>query len=152
MFFSPNDPVATAADAAATGRVGMSTGPDPERSGVKIASRTGPRLRAARALHELTPQEELLHVPLVCYSALLHAGDPWYGEVAPKFCCGIILAMVEDIFTMVEGIFTMVEDTLTTVEEIFALVKPKCSVEFEPHTKRCFWDKYKNEPDERYRG
>ena len=150
MFFSPNDPVATAADAAATGRVGMSTGPDPERSGVKIASRTGPRLRAARALHELTPQEELLHVPLVCYSALLHAGDPWYGEVAPKFCCGIILAMVEDIFTMVEGIFTMVEDTLM-VEEIFALVKPKCSVEFEPHTKGYFWDQYRNEPDKRYR-
>ena len=48
-------PVATAARAAATGLVSMSTRPDPERSGtVEIATRRCPRLRVVWDLRELT--------------------------------------------------------------------------------------------------
>ena len=47
-FDLPHAPVATAARAAATGRVSMSTRPDPEGSGtVEIATRRCPRLRLA---------------------------------------------------------------------------------------------------------
>ena len=52
-------PVATAARAAATGRVGMSTRPDPERYGaVEIATRRCPRLRVVLDLRELTHQQK----------------------------------------------------------------------------------------------
>ena len=48
-------PVATAARAAATGLVSMSTRPDPERSGmVEIATWRRPRLRVVWDLRELT--------------------------------------------------------------------------------------------------
>ena len=48
-------PVATAARAAATGFVSMSTRPDPEGSGtVEIATRRCPRLRIVWDLRELT--------------------------------------------------------------------------------------------------
>ena len=50
-----NAPVATAARAAATGLVSMSTWPDPEGSGtVEIATRRCPRLRVVWNLRELT--------------------------------------------------------------------------------------------------
>ena len=48
-------PVATAARAAATGLVSMSTRPDPEGSGtVEMATRRRPRLRVVWDLRELT--------------------------------------------------------------------------------------------------
>ena len=48
-------PVASAARAAATGLVSMSTRPDPEGSGtVEIATRSRPRLRVVWYLRELT--------------------------------------------------------------------------------------------------
>ena len=48
-------PVATAARAAATGLVSMSTRPDPEGSGtVEIAAQSRPRLRVVWDLRELT--------------------------------------------------------------------------------------------------
>ena len=54
-FDLPHAPVATAARAAATGRVSMSTRPDPEGSGtVEIATRRCPRLRVVWELCELT--------------------------------------------------------------------------------------------------
>ena len=51
-------PVATAARAAATGLVTMSTRPDPEGSGtVEIATRRCPRLRVVWDLRELTHEQ-----------------------------------------------------------------------------------------------
>ena len=54
-FYLSHAPVATAAGAAATGLVSISTRPDPEGSGtVEIATRRRPRLRAVWDLRELT--------------------------------------------------------------------------------------------------
>ena len=54
VSIQPDAPVATAARAAGTGRVGMSTRPDPDRSGaVEIATRRRRRLRVVWGLREL---------------------------------------------------------------------------------------------------
>ena len=54
----PDAPVATAAHAKATGRVGVSTRPDPEKTGVvEIATRRCPHLRVVWNLRELTHEQ-----------------------------------------------------------------------------------------------
>ena len=71
--------VATAARAAATGLVSMSTRPDPEGSGtVEIATRRYPRLRVVWDLRELTHQQKprLWNLPARLGPVTVHP-TPW---------------------------------------------------------------------------